>query len=136
MARTWTLALESRPWTVNAARNWHYQKLAKEVKAWRKAYEILALENRVPKLNAVCIEVIPILADRRTQDTAACCLAAKAAIDGIVDAGVIPDDRREFLKSIKFFPPVVERGRNALLITIIEVLKNEEENHHWGTDSQ
>lgn len=130
----WNLTFEQRPWTVNSARNWHYHKLAKFVKEWREGFCILAQEAGVPSLHAIRIEIIPILADRRTQDTAACCLAAKAAIDGIVDAGVVPDDRREFLKSIKFYPPVVEKGRNAMIVRVMEVLPSEEEDHNWSAD--
>ena len=52
----------------------------------------------------------------KLQDTAACNPSVKAAIDGIVDAGVIPDDTGEFLPQITFLP--CKRGHNALELTI------------------
>ncbi len=135
MGRVWELKIEERPWTVNAARNWHFHKLAKNVKYWRDSFCKLSNEENIPPLNAVCIEVIPIVKDKRLQDTAACALAAKAAIDGLVDSGIIPDDRREYLKWIKFYPCVNQTGVNAMIIRILEVSENEEADFYWSPDS-
>lgn len=126
--------MPKRPWTVNTARNWHHHKLAKHVKEWREAFKDLAEEAGIPPLHAMRIEVVPILADNRTQDTAACALAAKAAIDGVVDAGVVPDDNRTYMKYVKFYPPVVIRGHNSMIVRVIEVLPYEEEDFDWCPD--
>ena len=52
----------------------------------------------------------------RLQDVGACNPAVKAAIDGIVDAGVLPDDSSRYMKSLIFLPP--QNDRNSLVIYI------------------
>jgi hypothetical protein len=49
----------------------------------------------------------------------------KAAIDGLVDAGVIQDDTPEFLPKILFCAP--EKGREALRLVIIEIREDEDD---------
>ena len=116
----WELTFEGvRPWTVNAERKMHYHQRAKKVKTFREAFEELAREADVPQLVSMCIEATPILSDNRLQDTAACNGAVKAAVDGIVDYGVVPDDSNEWLKWIKFYPCEVQPGVNGLRIKII-----------------
>lgn len=117
---SWELHFDGvRPWTVNAERKMHYHARAKKVKTFREAFKELAEEAEVPPLESMCIEATPILGDNRLQDTAACNGAVKAAIDGLVDAGIVPDDSNEWLKWIKFYPCEVRRGRNGLRITVI-----------------
>ena len=82
-----------RPWTTNQERKRgsHYER-SEQTKWWREAFRDAALEANIPHFRAITIEVTPILPDRKIQDTGACYPAAKAAIDGLVDAGVIDDD--------------------------------------------
>ena len=117
----WELFYDKRPWTTNKERNLHHHQRAKLVKEWRTAFKELALEAGIPALPKINVSVTPILPDRRVQDTAACNPAAKAAIDGIVDAGVIPDDTPEYLAWIKFYPCKVKKGHVGLLVQIEEV---------------
>lgn len=105
------------------------------MKLWRNAYRRLSEEAGIPLLHAMRIEIVPILADNRKQDTAACVLAAKAAIDGIVDAGVVPDDNPQFMKYVKFYPPVVIRKRNGMIVRVIEVTRDEENAFDWLPNS-
>lgn len=46
--------------------------------------------------------------------------AAKAAIDGIVDAGVLPDDTPAHVLSLTFRPPVYGHP-DALAVVLLEV---------------
>lgn len=117
----WTLVYPKRPWTTNADRNMNPFKRAGTIKEWRGAFCDLALEQAIPLQDKIAIIVTPILPDRRIQDTAACNPAAKAAIDGLIDAGVIPDDTKEYLEFILFKPCEVVKGKTAL---ILEVLQN------------
>jgi hypothetical protein len=45
---------------------------------------------------------------------------AKACIDGLVDAGVIPDDGPNFVKSLEFRSPVVDGGEDRVMLYITE----------------
>ncbi len=97
-----------RPFTTNAERTWHHYKRASVVKEWREAYFYLAKEAKIPSLLTAEIIVTPYMQGKgRQQDVAACYPAAKAAIDGIVDAGVMPDDSALYLKSILFRAPIM-----------------------------
>lgn len=115
------LRYERRPWTLNAERSGtgggHFRR-AKLVKEWREVFAQLARDAGVPTFDAICVTVYPELRHRGSMpDTAACIGAAKAAIDGLVDAGVIPDDGPEFVHRLTFERPVVT-GVDAVEILI------------------
>jgi crossover junction endodeoxyribonuclease RusA len=115
----WTLLYPHRPWTTNADRNLHPHQRAKRIKEWRKAFCQLATEQGIPLQRKIAIMVTPILPDRRIQDTAACNPAAKAAIDGLIDAGVIIDDTKEYLEFILFKPCEYRKGEPGLMLEVI-----------------
>lgn len=100
----------------------HHYKRAALVKEWREAFFYLAKEAQIPALKAVEIFVTPVLTPRgRTQDIGACYPAYKAAQDGCIDAGVLPDDSPRYVRKVTFFPPVPARV-SALQLVIREVL--------------
>lgn len=97
-----------RPLTINKVMALHRMKWAAVTKVERQKWMLLARQANVPALAHVAVTVVPLHKDRRSpQDVAACAAAAKAAIDGLVDAGVMPDDSPEHLVSITFLPPEV-----------------------------
>lgn len=108
-----------RPWTTNSERRWNRYKRAEEVKEWREAFLLLAIQAKVPTLKKIAVHVTPVMPDRKFQDTAACNPAAKAAIDGLTDSGVIEDDDPEHLGYIRFNPCVYEKGNPGLRIEVI-----------------
>lgn len=106
--RRWSLEDHVRPWTMNSERTWHWTKRAKRTKDTRERFGWLALEAKVPKLNYVSIDIVPLTKTTKSvADVAACYPAAKAAIDGLVDAGIIPDDSGQYIKSITFWSPQI-----------------------------
>jgi hypothetical protein len=107
-----------RPLTVNALVNMHRQVWAKHTAEVRKFWAELA--EGTPPMVAMAVEATPLHRDRRSpQDVAACAPHVKAAIDGMVDAGVIPDDDAAHLVAVTFRPPEV-CGHNGIRITITE----------------
>lgn len=103
------------PLTMNAARLLHHRSWSKRVKEWRDAFQQLA--QGCPRL-AWCDETIDHeTATRRRVDIAACAPSEKAAIDGVVLAGVLEDDSAEFIRT-KLFRPPTYTGRDALVITL------------------
>tara|TARA_Y100000401_G_C8222395_1_gene173982 strand:- start:220 stop:609 length:390 start_codon:yes stop_codon:yes gene_type:complete len=118
MTESWTIEDNERPWTLNAERRWHYHKRARIVKETRERFAWLALEAKIPKQKKIRVTAVPLLKQRNSiPDVAACFPAVKAAIDGIVDAGTIPDDDPSHLVSICFHAP--EFGeKNGLRVTI------------------
>lgn len=110
------LTYQSRPLTTNAERRGNRWGRAEHVKEWRDAFAWLARKERVPPMRWISVVAQPAQKRGRLQDTAACNPSVKAAIDGLVDAGVVPDDTGERVREITFLPCL--RGEDALTLII------------------
>lgn len=116
----WTITDRTRPWTANAERRWHHHERARHVREARERWRWLTTAERVPHLEAISIVAQPLSSTRRWRpDVAACFPTVKAAIDGIVDAGVIDDDDDRHLFAVTFLP-VLHGNIDGLRVTIIE----------------
>ena len=118
---------QDRPWTINAERRLHPMQRHVLVKRWREAFCLLALEAKLPRdLSNVSITVTPYLENRRgIQDVGAAFPAAKAAIDGLVDARVMEDDNPSILQYLGFNAPIFGQG-NALVLEVTGDVANED----------
>jgi len=90
--RRWRLIHPVRPWTVNAEAKMTPGALDEIVAEWRHAFAMLARVARLPRLELVTVTALPVLSatgSRRRPGAGACHGAVDAAIDGLVDAGVI-----------------------------------------------
>lgn len=124
VGRRFTLEIGSlkRPLTVNETNRMHHMAWYKRRDSTKKAWAVVTHDNAVPHLERAVFVVTPLHKDRRVaQDTAACAPEAKAAVDGIVAAGVLDDDDGTHVLAISFLPPEVV-GTNGLRITIYEIL--------------
>jgi crossover junction endodeoxyribonuclease RusA len=110
------LEFNQRPWTTNAERAGNRWERAKLTKEWRSAFHLLAKSNEIPEMSWISVTVEPHQKGGRSQDVGACNPAVKAAIDGLVDAGILPDDSPEFVRSLVFLPP--QKDKNSLVIYI------------------
>lgn len=119
---TWMLSYQRKPVTVNVERAGNRWNRAAHTKEWREAFAWIAKKERLPKMRWVNVTVQPYQKRGRLQDVAACLPSAKAAIDGIVDAGVLPDDSGEYVRMVTFLPCV--RGDDQLTL----ILQGEREN--------
>ncbi len=115
------LELARRPWTTNAERAGNRWERAKLTKEWRSDFQLLAKYEKIPPMAWITVTVEPHQKGGRLQDVGACNPSAKAAIDGLVDAGVLPDDSSKFVKSLIFLPP--KNDKNSLVIYIRGVKK-------------
>lgn len=118
--RTWNLEYQARPITMN----WVYGRANRAQRnnanqEWRDAFCLLAREQKIPQLERIQILAWPMLRDRRIQDVGACYPAVKAAIDGLVDAGVVPEDEPRYVTMIAMGPPVQETY-DALRVQVME----------------
>jgi crossover junction endodeoxyribonuclease RusA len=120
--RSWTLVDHVRPWTANAERRWHYQKRAEEVRHARERWGWLAKAERIPAMLRISVEAIPVRQTRASwPDVAACYPAVKAAIDGLVDAGVVPDDNPTHVVRVTFHAPRIGDADGLRLVVVEEV---------------
>lgn len=113
------IALFMRPWTVNTQRNLHPMKTAKLVKLWRtEAREASVGAELIQRPVDVVVDLY--LKGQRSQDCGACYPAVKAAIDGIVDAGVLVDDTPEYVRSIRMNAPVLRSGNDMMVVSLYD----------------
>ena len=113
-----------RPLTANQVRrirNRH--QLAALVRAWHDAGTVLARANRIPRLGGVHVWAWGRYPDRRSlPDADAVAPAVKAVVDGIVAAGVLPDDKPPHVQAVTYCAPVVAPGLPpALVVRLVPV---------------
>ena len=85
-------------------------------KEWREAFRLMA-EGCAPL--AWChVKAQTIHGTDRRMDVLAEAIGVKAAIDGIVDAHVLPDDNPAYVRSVTCLPPVYIKGEERLIITL------------------
>ena len=90
--RSWRVELPSGMDLLNANQRMHWRKRSPRTKAIREAAALIARQEKIPTLARAHIvgEFRP--PDRRRRDVANLYPSFKAAIDGLVDAAVLPDD--------------------------------------------
>jgi hypothetical protein len=72
----------------------------------------------VPRLERIEVVAQPyVLNGRYRQDVGACFPVVKAAIDGLVDAGVLIDDHAEIVVKLTFLAPIFGKDGLELIIT-------------------
>ena len=111
---TWELRRDARPWTTNAERSANHWTRAKLTKEWREAFAWIAKSQRIPPLAWATIAAQPTQKGGRLQDTGGCAPTVKAAVDGIVDAGVFPDDSPAYVRTLTYLTPL--RGASSLTV--------------------
>jgi crossover junction endodeoxyribonuclease RusA len=116
-----------RPWTLNAERSGgkrghgHWAPTRNLTGAWRHAFYVLAMSQKPPKW-----EQAHIIADCRVRhplpDTGNIYPAVKAALDGLIDAGVLPDDSAKHVLSITMrAPEKCDKGEpESMTLTVVE----------------
>lgn len=103
-------------WTLNEEirRHWTWRsRVRKEVRQAAAAVANNAMRRRparTPFTGTVEIRVTPVL-KTLNQDAAGCVTVAKPAIDGLVDARVIPGDGPKIVRAVTFTAP--ERGEET-----------------------
>lgn len=119
----WEVIHYDRPFTQNSVYGkGNYHTRAAAVKQWREAFAWLAKKAHIPSMQKCIVTCMPHLKDRRAQDTGACFPAAKAAIDGLVDAGVLPDDGPEHVVELRFFRPELKSPLGDALVVEVHRL--------------
>lgn len=122
-----TVTHHDRPWTLNAERSGgkrghnHWGATRNLTGAWRHAFYVLAMAQKPPKW-----EQAHIVADCRVRhplpDTGNVYPALKAGLDGLIDAGVLPDDSAKHVLSITMNAPTkCDKGEpESMTITVVE----------------
>lgn len=101
------LTVPGKPMTVNASPKTNYWAVAKEIKTWRSdtAWHAKARRLRTPVKGPVTVHIRP-QTPGRLSDAGACFWAAKGAVDGLVDAGLLVGDSPKYVSGLLLHAPV------------------------------
>lgn len=102
--RSWSIIFPSgmKLLTANEMRKQgHWTKFYSVIRTWRSTACLLAKEAHIPQQQFVKIRAVYYAPDNRRRDTSNIFPTVKAVIDGIVDAGVLPDDSDKYVKSVE-----------------------------------
>lgn len=111
----------ARPFTTNAERKLTKYQRAAMVRVQRGNWAVLAMSHKVPMLDLIAVVCLPLHKDKRApQDPGACAPELKAAVDGLRDAGVIPEDTSRHVGAITYLPPLI-CGEDGMTLRVIDL---------------
>lgn len=121
MTRQWQLDLPPQPYSTPNSRE-HWARTAEKAKSWRTAARLLALEAKVPRLDRITVHLDYWPKDRRRRDRDNLVSGVlKHCLDGLVDAGVVPDDAPEYVDArMPVIHPPRDNRQPLWLLTISE----------------
>ena len=121
-ARSWTIELPlARPLSLNGRQHWRAK--ARDVRSVRAAAAALARAARVPPLERAAVELHYIPRDRRRRDALNLVATLKPVEDGIVDAGVVPDDTAQYVEpTMPVLDPPARASRYGRLYVVVREL--------------
>jgi crossover junction endodeoxyribonuclease RusA len=107
-----------RPPRVNTNRrdHWGKESVTKHYRDWAA----VEAHGKRPLQPPVEVHAQPVTIDGRRADAGACFEVVKAIIDGLVDAGLIPDDGPNIVKCLHLHAPEVGED-DRLVIELVEV---------------
>lgn len=117
-----TFETQCKVLSLNEARRLHYHAWGSYVSAIRQDFGWLGTQaRRQTGYDRVVVEVAQLhRKGKAPQDVGACAVAAKAAVDGLVDGGVFPDDNPAHVIAVLFTTPEPAPA-SGLRLTISEV---------------
>lgn len=122
VAAEWRIDLPlTVPLSMNDREHWAVK--AKRVRALRNAVRLLAQTKQIPACPHIEIRLHYTPRDARRRDSTNLVATLKACEDGIVDAGIVPDDTPQYVTSIMPIidaPVKARHGRLYLLIRPVE----------------
>lgn len=91
------ITLDQRQDWINANKRYHWAKRAELTRYWREVANLAARSAVVAPLERAHVTLTFHRADKREFDPSNLAPTSKACLDGLVDAGVVPDDSRRFV---------------------------------------
>ena len=123
----WTLQYPVRPLTINLERNmsyWDRNRVMSETREWFGWQA-----KMIPAFDRIEVEACVVQSNgRHRMDLGNCLPSVKAAIDGLVDGGVIPDDDDKRLIRLCFTPTIIVPGEDGLRLVVVG---HDEQERRW-----
>lgn len=122
MSRSLTFEIPGKPLSLNRVSNASHWQSSNEKAAWRQAAaELVATYiKRNVQLNLPVDIEFTCLSKGRRMDSISPALAYKAVTDGVVDAGMLPNDSPIYVRRFVIHQPE-KVGRDAIRCTLREV---------------
>jgi crossover junction endodeoxyribonuclease RusA len=111
VAQSWTLTIPAPARWLSANQRTDLRRQTPDRRAWRDTTALLARAAKLPKLDRAHIVATLYFTDRRRRDPHNFYPTIKAAVDGLVDYGLLPDDSSEYLigPDLRIGPPLSRR---------------------------
>lgn len=120
--RTWLLELPlTKPLSMNDRQHWRAK--ARLVAYVRRITCLLAQQQQIPSLTRIAVELHYAPRDTRRRDAINLAATLKPCEDGLVDAGVVPDDTAEYVEpTMPTIDPPTGKGSLGRLYLIVRDL--------------
>lgn len=104
---TWQLPLTITAPPLNLNKRMHWAAADKHRKALRHEAMVRARAHRIPACQLISVRLVYRPRDKRTRDPSNFIPTQKPLLDGIVDAGVVPDDNPRYVRELmpRILPP-------------------------------
>lgn len=114
----WALDIpNTRPVTANEVRNSHWRKTQPYLAEFRRTAQVLARIHRIPKSDHITVRLMAYPPDKRRRDASNLMPTQKACVDGLVDAGIVPDDTAEFVT--EEMPKILHDGQKRWRLVLL-----------------
>jgi crossover junction endodeoxyribonuclease RusA len=124
-----------RPLLANQVHRLHFRKVAELRKGYREGAATLARAQRIGSYDAIEVTAWAEYPSRRSlPDADAIAPSVKPVIDGLVDAGVIPDDGPVYVHRVSYQAPRVVTGYSPALVVEIAPAPSTEEGTRPSSD--
>ena len=117
---TWTITFPPPARLISMNDRLHWTEQRRRARAWRKVTATIALRDMDdvrPPLPACVISIDLPVADRRARDPHNYFATVKPIVDGLVDAGLWPDDTPEYVTTVE---PTLTPKATHVTITLKE----------------
>lgn len=104
-----------RAWSLNTERRHHWSWRHRRAREWRDAAFWYARAHRLGPLGPAVVTVSLPVPDGRRRDPSNWMPAVKAIVDGLVAAGVWPDDTPDWVTTTE---PILLEGAEEVLVSI------------------
>lgn len=96
-----TIRVNNLPPTQNELRRMHFQTIAKEKAEWEKIMWAIVKEQKIVPITAASITYEFFFPDKRRRDPDNYAASAKMLQDGLVKAGILPDDNFDHVPELR-----------------------------------
>lgn len=119
MIQQWSLKLPYQRPPLHANQRLHWAAKARMTKRARELSALLARSEGIPACRQVRVRLLWCVSDKRRRDPSNIMPTQKPLVDGLVDAGVVPDDTPKWVQEEIPAIQLVEKGREGVYLQVI-----------------